>query len=38
MTGHEAMVEIFTEIIRKALPRVVGALLPVGAVAVWCLL
>ncbi len=38
MTGHEAMVEIFTEIIRKALPRVVGALLLACAVGRWCLL
>jgi hypothetical protein len=40
MTGDAAMVEIFTEIIRQALPCVVGALLIAGAAGLaiaWCL-
>lgn len=31
------MVEVFTELLRQALPWVIGALLLVGALAVWWL-
>lgn len=31
------MVEVFTELIRQALPWAIGALLLVGALAVWWL-